>query len=55
MLVPYSKTFFFYEGAGPRGLAYDFMESFAKELRKRPGGGKPFRLTVVYLPRPVTA
>ena len=50
VLVPYSKTFFFYEGARPRGLAYDFMESFAKELRKRPGGGKPFRLTVVYLP-----
>ncbi|MEE4143738.1 MAG: lytic transglycosylase F [Halieaceae bacterium] len=50
VLVPYSKTFFFYEGARPRGLAYEFMESFAKELRKRPGGGKPFPLTVVYLP-----
>ena len=50
VLVPYSKTFFFYEGARPRGLAYDFMESFAKELRKRPGGGKPLQLTVIYLP-----
>jgi membrane-bound lytic murein transglycosylase MltF len=50
VLVPYSKTFFFYEGARPRGLAYDFMESFAKDLRKRPGGGKPFKLTVIYLP-----
>jgi len=50
VLVPYSKTYFFYEGARPRGLAYEFMESFAKELRKRPGGGKPFQLTVVYLP-----
>jgi membrane-bound lytic murein transglycosylase MltF len=50
VLVPYSKTYFFYEGARPRGLAYEFMESFAKELRKHPGGGRPFRLTVVYLP-----
>jgi membrane-bound lytic murein transglycosylase MltF len=50
VLVPYSKTYFFYEGARPRGLAYEFMESFAKELRKRSGGGKPFQLTVVYLP-----
>ena len=50
VLVPYSKTFFFYEGARPMGLAYEFMESFARELRKRPGGGKPFHLTVIYLP-----
>jgi membrane-bound lytic murein transglycosylase MltF len=50
VLVPYSKTYFFYEGARPRGLAYEFMESFARELRKKPGGGKPFQLTVVYLP-----
>ena len=51
VLVPYSKTFFFYEGARPRGLAYEFMEAFAEELRKA-GSGKRMRLTMVYLPMP---
>ena len=49
ILVPFSKTYFFYEGARPRGLAYEFMEEFAKELRKSQADS-PTRLTVFYLP-----
>jgi membrane-bound lytic murein transglycosylase MltF len=51
VLVPYSKTFFFYEGARPRGLAYEFMEAFAEALRKA-RSGKPISVTMVYLPVP---
>jgi len=51
VLVPYSKTFFFYEGARPRGLAYEFMEAFAEQLRKNQGS-KRTRLTMLYLPMP---
>jgi membrane-bound lytic murein transglycosylase MltF len=51
VLVPYSKTFFFYEGARPRGLAYEFMEAFAEELLKT-RSGKRMRLTMLYLPTP---
>jgi len=49
VLVPYSKTYFFYEGARPHGLAYDFMEEFAQNLRKS-HKGKPLKLTIFYLP-----
>jgi len=49
VLVPYSKTYFFYEGARPRGLAYEFMEAFAGGLRKSQGDA-PAKLTVFYLP-----
>jgi len=48
VLAPYSKTYLFYEGARPRGLAYEFMEEFAKSLRKR--GGKAEKVTVTYHP-----
>jgi membrane-bound lytic murein transglycosylase MltF len=51
VLVPFSKTFFFYEGARPRGLAYEFMEEFAKELRKSQADN-PTRFMVFYLPMP---
>ena len=33
ILVPYSKTFFFYEGAKPRGLVYEFIGTFPKTLQ----------------------
>ena len=49
VLVPYSKTFFFYDGAKPRGLAYVFMEAFAEELLKT-HGIKPGKFVMVYLP-----
>jgi len=49
VLVPYSKTYFFYDGARPRGLAYDFMEAFADELRKT-HGVKPGKFVMIYLP-----
>jgi membrane-bound lytic murein transglycosylase MltF len=51
VLVPYNKTFFFYEGARPRGLAYEFMEAFCEKLRKGQQG-KPIKLAMVYLPTP---
>jgi hypothetical protein len=40
VLVPCNKTFFFYAGARPRGLAYEFMEAFAEEQR-RPHSKQP--------------
>lgn len=49
VLVPYSKTYFFYEGAKLRGMAYQFMEEFAKSLGKV-ARGRTAALTVVYLP-----
>lgn len=51
ILVPYSKTFYFHEGARPRGLAVEFMEEFAKAHRTV-RAGKPAKLTVVFLPMP---
>jgi len=51
VLVPPSKTFFFYDGAQPHGLAYDHMEAFAEGLRKS-RGKTPIRLSVIYLPTP---
>ena len=51
ILVPYSKTFYFHEGARPRGLAYEFMEEFAK-AHPVMRAGTPAKLTVVFLPMP---
>jgi len=51
VLVPPSKTLFFYDGAQPRGLAYDHMEAFAEGLRKSQGR-TPIRFSVIYLPTP---
>ncbi len=34
-LVPYSKTFYFFDGAKPRGLAYEGIAHFEKELNKQ--------------------
>jgi len=33
-LVPYSKTFYFFDGAKPRGLSYEGITHFEKELNK---------------------
>jgi membrane-bound lytic murein transglycosylase MltF len=49
VLVPYSKTYFFYEGARPHGLAYEYMEEFARYLRKK-HKDKPRKLSMIYLP-----
>ena len=34
-LVPYSKTFYFLDGATPRGAAYDFLRLFEDHLNKK--------------------
>jgi membrane-bound lytic murein transglycosylase MltF len=35
VLVPYNRTFFFYDGLQPRGFAYEFMTEFGKQLAKK--------------------
>src|SRR3954451_22382847 len=37
VLVPNNRTFFFYDGLQPRGLAYEFMNKFVDTLN----AGKP--------------
>ena len=32
VLVPHNRTFFFYDGLQPRGLAYEFMTEFGNKL-----------------------
>jgi membrane-bound lytic murein transglycosylase MltF len=34
VLVPYNRTFFFYDGLQPRGFAYELMTEFGKQLAK---------------------
>jgi membrane-bound lytic murein transglycosylase MltF len=34
-LVPYSKTFFFFDGATPRGATYDLLKLFEKQLNTK--------------------
>ena len=34
-LVPYSRTFFFFDGATPKGLSYENVQEFEKYLNKR--------------------
>ena len=35
VLMPYSKTFFFFDGATPRGLSYEAVQQFEKFVNKR--------------------
>jgi membrane-bound lytic murein transglycosylase MltF len=48
VLVPHNRTFFFYDGLQPRGLAYEFMTEFGKTLN----AGKPVsaRTDMLFLP-----
>ena len=48
VLVPNNRTFFFYDGLQPRGLAYEFMTEFVNTLN----AGKPTnaRLYALFLP-----
>ncbi|MBL0701005.1 MAG: lytic transglycosylase F, partial [Desulfosarcina sp.] len=34
-LVPYSKTFYFFDGATPRGISHDIITQFEKELNEQ--------------------
>jgi membrane-bound lytic murein transglycosylase MltF len=39
VLLPYSRTFFFFDGAHPRGISVEFIEKFEKELNEGLGKG----------------
>jgi membrane-bound lytic murein transglycosylase MltF len=49
VLVPYSKTFYFLDGATQRGLAYEGMQLFEKWLNKKLGM-RPLKVHVIMLP-----
>jgi membrane-bound lytic murein transglycosylase MltF len=48
VLVPYNRTFFFYDGLQPRGFAYELMTEFGKALAKTERG--PLKTQIVFLP-----
>ena len=50
-LVPYSKTFYFLDGADQRGLTYDLLKEFEKHLNQKLGK-KTVRIQIVVIPTP---
>jgi membrane-bound lytic murein transglycosylase MltF len=48
VLVPYNRTFYFYDGLQPRGFAYELMSEFGKQLAKQEKDA--VRTQVVFLP-----
>jgi membrane-bound lytic murein transglycosylase MltF len=50
-LVPYSKTFYFLDGADQRGLTYDLLKKFEKHLNHKLGK-KSLRIQIVVIPTP---
>lgn len=50
-LVPYSKTFYFLDGADQRGLTYDLLKDFEKHLNQKLGK-KTLRVQLVVIPTP---
>jgi membrane-bound lytic murein transglycosylase MltF len=48
VLVPNNRTFFFYDGLQPRGLAYEFMNEFVNKLNT--GKSTNDRVYALYLP-----
>ncbi len=51
VLVPYSKTFFFFDGPEPKGLTHDWIKAFEKALNKG-RTKKALRLRVAIIPTP---
>jgi membrane-bound lytic murein transglycosylase MltF len=51
VLVPYSKTFFFFDGPEPRGLTHDWLRAFEKSLNKG-RSKKALRLRIAFIPTP---
>lgn len=49
VLVPYSKTFYFLDGATQRGISYEGMQTFGKWLNKELGTGH-LKVRVVMIP-----
>ena len=50
-LVPYSKTFYFLDGATQRGLTYDLLKGFEKHVNQKLGK-KTLRVALVVIPTP---
>ncbi len=48
-LVPYSKTFYFLDGADQRGLTYELLREFEKHINKK-FGKKALRIQLVVIP-----
>jgi membrane-bound lytic murein transglycosylase MltF len=48
VLVPYNRTFFFYDGLQPRGFAYELMSEFGPELARQRKDA--VRTQIVFLP-----
>jgi membrane-bound lytic murein transglycosylase MltF len=48
VLVPHNRTFFFYDGLQPRGLAYEFMTEFGNTLNV--GRKAADRISMLFLP-----
>ena len=48
VLVPHNRTFFFYDGLQPRGLAYEFMTEFGNKLNA--GKSTNVRVHMLFLP-----
>lgn len=51
VLVPQSKTFYFLDGATPRGLAYETLKKFEETINKKLGN-KVLKLMVLIIPTP---
>ncbi|WP_340115896.1 lytic transglycosylase F [Pelagibius sp. 7325] len=51
MLVPYSKTFYFLDGATQRGITYEFSRAFEEQLNKKLKT-KALRVEVAIIPTP---
>lgn len=51
VLVPYSKTFFFFDGPEPKGLTHDWIKAFEAHLNKGKAK-KALRLRVAIIPTP---
>ena len=49
VLVPYSKTFYFLDGATQRGISYEGMQTFGKWLNKELGTGH-LKVRVIMIP-----
>lgn len=48
-LVPYSKTFYFLDGADQRGISYEALNQFEKQINKQPNKGV-LRIRVIVIP-----
>lgn len=49
ILVPYSKTFFFFDGATPKGLSYEAVERFEDYVNEREKKGR-YKIHAIIIP-----